>query len=109
MVNMKNFKIEINYTDGPIPFEIEKKGLSSNEEVISLELIKPEELYELDRDNFIYYYKLHAFILHHMADRLSSPTCDMQELHNNSKKVSKLAKSFGMLNNILQVNNDNGE
>ena len=106
---MKDFKIEINYTDGPMPFEIQKKGLSLNEEVISFQLIAPEELYELDRDNFIYYYKLHAFILHYMADRISSPTCDMQELHNNSKKLSKLAKSFGILNNILQVNDDSGE
>jgi hypothetical protein len=106
---MKNFKIEINYTDGPIPFQIEKKTLSLNEEIISFEIISPEELYELDRDNFIYYYKLHAFILHHMADRISSPTCDMQELHNNSKKVSKLTKSFSILNNILQVNDDDGK
>lgn len=106
---MENFKIEINYTNGPIPFEIQKKVLNSNEQVTSFEIISAEELYELDRDNFIYYYKLHAFILHYMTDRISSPTCDMQELHNNSKKVSKLTKSFAILNNIMQVNNDNGE
>jgi hypothetical protein len=109
VINLENFNIEINYTDGPIPFQIQKQKVNSSNKIVEISYIEPYELYEFDREKFIFYYNLHAYIFHNMVDRISSPKCNMQELHNNSKKVLKLAKSFAILNNIFQANNDTGE
>lgn len=98
---MENFQIDINYTNGSIPFEIKKIYIDENNNPIKETLIEPVDLFFLDKNQFLYYYQLHAFILQNMVQRVCSYETPFEEIQRNHHKISKLTKSFMQFRSIL--------
>jgi hypothetical protein len=106
---MQSSEIEINSSSGPIPFDIFQKKFNEDGSIKEIKSLTAKDLYEIDREAFLYYYDLTALMLHSMADSITDRSTDMIEVQRNYHKIAKLAKNFVELKGILKANNDSGE
>ena len=107
---MNNYRIEYASsleTTSVLP--IKKVWLSGSGSTVAEEFISSNELYELDREEFLRYYdtKINAFT--DFVAQVTSKSTSAHELHIMHHKVSRAVLSIADTKRVLEANGDSGE
>jgi hypothetical protein len=107
---MNNYRIEYDSsleTTSALP--IKKVWFSSSGNTVAEEFISSNELYELDREEFLRYYdtKINAFT--YFVAQVTSKSTSAHELHMIHNRVSRAVLSIADTKRVLEANGDSGE